>query len=221
MPSKHAPLAPSSSMYWSKCLNYNCNNKENEASKKGTYLHYIAEAVLNDTNIKVDETIKIEKSDLLFLKDYINFINNIENKKTVEIEKKVVYNNLIWGTVDCYIITNNNILHIIDLKTGFIQIDSLDNMQLIIYALGVLKDNPNIETVKLTIYQKDNVNQSIYTPAELEPYKTLLDKITYNYENNIKPYISGSHCKYCSNKLKCTAFNSAFYNLISRLFEKK
>lgn len=113
----------------------------------------------NGEEIEVTEYVSDETTNIV--SGYLDYIKSFL-KKGMEwgVENKVDLTDWInngSGTCDFYTLDREEgVLHICDLKTGRVQVSAKDNMQLQLYALGVLKkvQTPEkVKKVKLHIYQ--------------------------------------------------------------------
>ena len=97
--------------------------------------------------------------------DYADFVYGVyaEAKKTCKdpvafFEKRVSIDDLVpgcFGTTDFGCVADG-VLHIVDLKTGFIEVRCENNSQMMIYALGCLREFDflyDITSVRMTIFQ--------------------------------------------------------------------
>lgn len=170
---------------------------------KENYDEDINEIVI--TNEMVDATQKY----LIFLKSLGGeiLIENIEKKVSLEFE-----NLTISGTADC-IIDDLFDTHIVDLKYGRLPVSPADNLQLIIYALAHIQNNPmcdNNKSIHLHIFQPrsydDNFEKTFTTTIEslkivwLPQLEQIIDKI---YNAKRLSFVVGDHCKWCNGVKSC------------------
>lgn len=126
------------------------------------------------------------------------------------------------GTVDVQIHTLTHV-DIIDYKDGMGVVSAKDNAQLELYALGVLADNPHIQTVRMTIVQPKLVVKGIKAItsydmmavdllARVEQYKTAAAAT----DSPDAPLVPGeSQCKFCKAKGSCSALASNVMEALS------
>lgn len=166
---------------------------------------------------------------------YVEYILDIlgEIKKTckdpvVLVEQRLDFSNYVpegYGTGDCVIVADG-IIHIIDYKNGSgVKVDSYENPQMKLYALGALNLLDclyNINTVSMTIFQPRIANISTY---EMEKDKliewannVLVPRAKLAYEGKGE-FVPGDHCRFCKCKIKCTARALANLQLASYEFK--
>ena len=124
-----------------------------------------------------------------------------------------------FGTADMVIITDKKI-QIIDLKLGKgVMVDAEENVQLMIYGLGVLDMADmlfDIETVELTIEQPRLEHFSTWeiSAEELRTWgREVLEpraKMALSGEGEFK---AGDHCRFCKARFQCRARAEEFLKL--------
>jgi len=119
------------------------------------------------------------------------------------------------GTVDVQIHTGTHV-DIIDYKDGMGIVSAKDNQQLELYALGVLADNPHIESVRMTIIQPKLAMRgmkaitsydmmAVDLLARVDQYKAAAAAT----DSPDAPLVPGeSQCKFCKAKGSCSALAS-------------
>lgn len=183
---KHALLSASSSHRWLKhapiaLLEAMVTEEESsEAAEQGTAAHAMAEHFLK---LKLGQDSSLEGSiyhdDEMerYCQDYANFV--VEHKESLGentllfIEQRLDFSRYVpegFGTGDAVLISDN-ILHIIDFKYGKWYVNSENNTQLLLYALGALElvdSIYDIEEVRMTIFQPRIGNVSTWA-MDTEP----------------------------------------------------
>lgn len=126
------------------------------------------------------------------------------------------------GTVDVQIHTLTHV-DIIDYKDGAGIVSAKDNQQLELYALGVLADNPHIQSVRMTIIQPKLAQRgmkaitsydmmAVDLLARVEQYKAAAAAT----DNPDAPLVPGeSQCKFCKAKGSCSALASNVMEALS------
>ena len=126
------------------------------------------------------------------------------------------------GTVDVQIHAGTHV-DIIDYKDGAGIVSAKDNQQLELYALGVLADNPHIQSVRMTIIQPKLAQRgmkaitsydmlAIDLLARVEQYKAAAAAT----DNPDAPLVPGeSQCKFCKAKGSCSALASNVMEALS------
>lgn len=195
-------------------------------SDAGSVAHKIAELLLNKA-LKSEEYSQQELDDLYkylpkdmnkHIVEYITYITKeAKGAKYVGIEEPVKDEYLqINGRIDSYIVSDD-LIEVIDFKTGKVKLVEPDNMQMILYAYCLGIKYPNIKEFKLTICQpalwseksiyisrwelfqrKEEANDAFYR------WKLLLNADEEFYRN------PGSHCDefMCPLKSTCAAYHA-------------
>lgn len=126
------------------------------------------------------------------------------------------------GTVDVQIHAGTHV-DIIDYKGGMGIVSAQDNEQLELYALGVLADNPHIQSVRMTIIQPKLAQRgmkaitsydmmAVDLLARVEQYKAAAAAT----DNPDAPLVPGeSQCKFCKAKGSCSALASNVMEALS------
>lgn len=233
MPRKHAILSPSSSARWLVCppsavLNAQLEDTNSPYAKEGTLAHSLAEVKVRKAlgeEVVVPICNDAEMSECTEL--YCDFIMEaVENARvfcrdpTVYVEQEISAEK--WaegcrGTADCILISDN-ILHIIDLKYGQLEVSAQNNSQLRIYAISAVDAFAplyDFKEVKMTIFQPrlnhcDTFSESVEDLMEwaehtLRPTAELAAK-------GEGEFFAGEHCRFC--KVKATCRKRAEYNLM-------
>jgi hypothetical protein len=126
------------------------------------------------------------------------------NRDIVQFEQYVKTDFGVGGTADCIVIDWPAELHIIDFKYGKrVSVDPFENLQLLIYAIGALNIEDDIEKVTLHIIQpRDKYGNHIKTwtlsKDELETkWIPKLKKAVSNCHNKQTTFKLGDWCRWC------------------------
>jgi len=164
-----------------------------------------------------DPKIKVQwdKSCETAVDSYISLINKLYreyNIKEIYIEESVVlkfYETEIRGKIDCALVSDDY-LFIIDLKTGRIKVETEDDPQILMYALGFVqklnKQGKLPQTIVIgisqeIIYNTELISYSLndmkewYKKQALPMWEINNDKLVYRPDTKA--------CKYCVNNAKC------------------
>jgi len=217
---KHALLSASSAHRWLVCtpsarLCEGIKGESSVAAEEGTLAHTVAELKLLKQFDKV-EKLRIDKEMDEHTDNYVQWARElIDSKKTKAhgIESRISYTDFApggFGTCDLWALQDNG-LHIADLKYGRTYVETSDNPQLLLYALGVCEKIGHlydIKTIHMHIYQPriNNIKTSVITSTDL--YKWATDVLRPQAEKayrGIGDIVPGSHCKYCKMAGKCKA----------------
>jgi len=224
---KHASLSPSSSSRWldcpasiKACAEY--ENTSNAASEWGTQVHYIGEQLLKGETINVgdvlcedgQEAFEVDEEMLEVALDYANYVREYINEDSVVlIEEKLDLSFIApdtFGTSDATIL-NDDVLHVVDLKTGHNIVSAENNTQLMLYALGAyhkLKHLSFIEEVTLHIVQTRAGNISSWSCSvedllEFEEFAKKQAQKALSDEAEFNP--TPRACKWCPHQANCEA----------------
>jgi len=225
----HAVLSASSSHRWLNCLpsarlELEFENKESTAAAEGSAAHGLCEHKLRKA-LRMRSKRPISKYDSDEMEEhsdaYVDFVmEQLEIAKRgckdplVLIEQKLDFSYYVpqgFGTGDCIIISDEK-LHIIDFKYGMgILVNSVDNPQMKLYALGALEIYDSLYDVKevsMTIFQPRRENISTWTipVEELNDWaeNELKSKARKAYDGEGE-YLPGEWCTFCRAAVKCRA----------------
>lgn len=136
--------------------------------------------------------------------------SNTLDREVVQFEQYVKTDFGIGGTADCIIIDWPTDLHIIDFKYGAgVSVDAFENLQLLIYAIGALNIEDDIEQVTLHIIQpRDKYGNYIKTwtlsKIELETkWVPQLSKAVSRCIEKQDTYVLGNWCQWCKGANVC------------------
>ncbi|MEA4972943.1 MAG: DUF2800 domain-containing protein [Candidatus Metalachnospira sp.] len=192
----HALLSASSADKWLHCtpsarMEQMFPDASGESAAEGTLAHELGELKLRlyfghiQKAAYTKEFNKIKKNELYakdidnYTEDYLEYIKSVEislaNKPYAVFEMRVDYSKYApegFGTVDCMLISGNEV-HVIDFKYGktvFVPVE--DNPQLKLYALGVIERYGSLFPVdKVTLHivqpRKDNMSKWSITIKDL------------------------------------------------------
>lgn len=225
----HSILSPSGSHRWLNCtpsamLEQEFENKTTEAAEEGTAAHAFCEHKLRKL-LKLRSKRPVSDYDSDEMQEctdaYVDFVNEqLEiakqrcNDPLILVEEKVDFSRYVpdgFGTVDCLIISDDE-LHIVDFKYGQgVLVDAFDNPQMKCYALGALETYGNL-------YDITNVSMSIFQPRRenVSTWKTTVKELRNWAENVLKPkaelalkgegeYRCGEWCRFCRAAVRCRA----------------
>ena len=225
--SAHAKLGPSAAKRWMRCTASVAElerlerqlgpEPSGEYAQAGTAKHEAAEYCLRrpnslpeDTVGKVFEGYMIQEDDVEHFAQYVEMVRNLgKNADLLELETQVKVLDEVWGTADAIVIRDGT-LFVIDLKTGYHEIEAEDNPQLMLYGLGAyLAYSPiwEINEICLIISQPRTGHQSLWNigPEVLEKFHgEVLDAVKEVEEDpQFRP--SAGACEWCRNRATCPA----------------
>ena len=208
---QHARVSPSGYKRWMNCPGaYTLQEKlgdlipednGSEAATLGTELHARAEAALKGECEPCEAT-----------QFYVSFCRQLAAQKDAEmiVEAKVP---LFWsreehGYADCVIRTEDTV-HVIDLKTGSIPIDAVNNYQLLTYAYGMGMTSTEVFT--MTIIQD---NEAKSWSLSVDQIEALSSVIGVKAQAALNPYIhelnaSDEACMFCPCRPFCKEYTAS------------
>lgn len=116
-------------------------------------------------------------------------------------------------------------LIILDFKYGRVTVPVVDNVQLMLYAMGAssLPNIGTIESVELCIVQPKDffmpIKREFIEPNHLTKWAKYLKQQYEASKNPNAPRVAGSHCKYCSGKVQCPEYLLAVQDVPEPPFE--
>ena len=240
----HARFSPSSGSRYRNCppallLEEQFEDEQSPYAAEGSAGHRMAEYLINKHLKRRDKRpVSDYYSDELLeaVDDYVAYvIGQIEEAKRIcsspvfAVEQRV---DLRWHVQDCFgtadmVIITDKKLQIIDLKLGKgVMVDAEENVQLMIYGLGVLDMADmlfDIETVELTIEQPRLEHFSTWeiSAEELRTWgREVLEpraKMALSGEGEFK---AGDHCRFCKARFQCRARAEEFLKLAQMEFKE-
>lgn len=181
-----------------------------EAAAIGTAIHELSEKLLTTGAIPID----VDPEHLAMAQNYTNFVNAlVENprKRMIEVNVDAGLKSLhpsLGGTADAVLVDGDH-LHVIDLKTGRVEVEAKDNKQLLTYALGVMRQLNAPATIQCTMHIfQPKVGHSNCTVSGTDliehghsPKAAAELALTDDAPTNPSP----DACKYCKAKTICPA----------------
>lgn len=229
---QHSHFSPSAAMRYIMCqASYSLeqiykrsneySNETNNFAKRGNVLHnFIYEAVNNKKLLDSYEYLDINGVE--DVTDYIKYAYDsildiklqFENANINEYLEHTVRMDFIasevYGTCDYYAFDDKKLV-IVDYKFGRIKISAKDNIQLLLYMLGIFYKHAltTVTTVEFYIIQPLHYEVSHHklsiSQEVLEHYVDLFREIVKNLFKNSNNYNIGSACTYCKVKHMCPA----------------
>lgn len=225
---EHAKLSPSSARRWMACpgsvvLEANEPDIENEYATEGTEAHRLAYDMISGIAI-VTGSRGQSKETIDHLQKYVSYVREKGLGHTVMLEQRlsiehITGENNAKGTADAVIVSENGeTITVIDLKYGMgVRVDAEENPQLMIYALGALRQFDTLGDFKkviLVIHQPrlNHISEWHTTPEVLHNFSLLVREAASEIKsaqqaNNILPFLAPGEkqCKFCKAKANCPA----------------
>jgi hypothetical protein len=171
-----------------------------EYSAFGTACHEAAEHVLRG------EVMQFTPEMLAIIEPYVEYVRGVEGVTRVNLSA-FGGPHPIWGTSDAQL-WSPIILEIVDLKSGFVDVQPERNEQLTLYAAGALGPNPApaIQHVFLTIVQPRSGGIKTWktTPAAILEHAREIVAASWDVQPGamLNP---GDHCRFCPAQGHCPA----------------
>lgn len=226
----HSLLSPSGSSRWSQCpasvrLTMHDENKTNAMAQRGTDIHQLGEGMLNGTEYIVNSSVIRDDGNGMFYagkpmldeanayKDYVrSLMVGPHSELFVESKVDIFSEYDISGHVDACVI-DQDVLHVIDLKTGAGAVSAESNSQMMMYAIGLYEEHEmfyDIDTIKLHIVQNNamiqNSNAWECSVDDLMDFKEWIGeraKLALQEDSECNP--SEKACQWCGYASKCQA----------------
>lgn len=196
----------------------------NQAAVRGTAIHEIADHILNliarNYSTYDQEHLEVAIGYTEYCKALCVGIFKLYSERRVDVFKDLD----IFGTGDCFIwLPEENVLHMVDLKTGRLWVGVVGNWQLIAYVYGFMLEHPEI------VEKNPNVVFHIFQPGNSQepwavPYHTILEdylpkmreasSIAYDIYHGRIELNDALHlrindsCQYCRARGSCSALRN-------------
>lgn len=251
---KHSEWSASGCERWWNCPGSValCRNEPDKTSvyaAEGSLAHDICSDVLNqkkkldDLDTLIGDTVMVDGHEIEITEEmidavveYVQFITEVSReigldannvRRFMHVEQKFSISEDVWGTADCAFIIPFDRIVVIDFKYGAgIAVDVKDNKQLMMYALGVFKDNNHdITEVETIIVQprsrhKDgSIRRDICTVQELVAFGKELEQKIQDTKQKNPALNTGDWCRFCSANYKCPALAQQSTDLAVQAFE--
>jgi len=213
--SDHSIISPSTAHRWMICsasamLSRLCPKREaGDAAQRGTLMHKAAET--GDFSELTDE-------ETVMVKEYLSFLPNSEDVLWIKTESRTgmltpPVHPLHFGTIDSAWMTRTRILHVLDFKSGKIEVSPVSNPQLIGYVSEeVFKLDKPIEGIRLGIFQPKVSKKPQWWCLSYEqflPYYNMYRSGAHKCFD-APEFVQGTHCKFCPAEGSiCNALRSA------------
>ena len=163
-------------------------------------------------------------SDNELVQGYLEYVRSLIKGGVVRAEMRVSLSDYcpdMFGTADAVVISGNNELHVVDLKTGSHPVMAENNPQLLAYALGVIDAMVgDFWGIYLHIYQPGNISTTKVTKSELYAFGDYLRDATERALTPNEFYgVSESNCKYCKYAPQCPALHAHSLEVVGGDFE--
>ena len=207
----HARCSPSAYRKWSTCPGSLTLEKKlgdllpddegSDAANLGTQLHSTAEQALKGECEPCEAT--------QFYVDYCRDAAAADDAEMiVEALVPLFYSREEHGYADC-VVRTDKVVHIIDLKTGCIPVNAVDNWQLLIYAYGM--GLLSTETFKMTIIQNDEAKTWTVSAEQADALASVIGVKAQAAMNDYIHELAASDdaCRWCPCKAYCPAFTES------------
>lgn len=223
---------------WSRCKAYlqmlqNCPPDEgSDSAREGTAAHHFSEEAIQcgffdvrelvgNVDAETGVTCTEEMADYCNVYTYrVKELIDMCRALGVEVHYRTEYRvNLshiypgFFGTRDFHVIAVfNNWAIVIDLKFGRVNVDAYDNRQCMCYALDIIHEFPQVETVRFEIVQPRGnkavgpIDVADYLREQLQAFAGVAREYQEgNHSTEIQEATSGRHCRHCPAIGRCRA----------------
>lgn len=201
---QHSILSPSSSHRWIRCpgSKHGRSGDTSPAAEEGTRLHEVAYTHdLATTTEGLPDKVKA----------FLDFLVETEGELQRELTLESIRLPEFFGTADA-IITTEDEIYVVDLKTGNTHVPAKDNYQLQCYLCIAREHFPDKKKFYGVIVQ-DGVDATSFTAKQLDKFWRRIEKAaTSNYR------AAGSHCQYCPLLKSCDTAKEWVVSLGSTMF---
>lgn len=215
--SVHSLWSPSAAARWINCpgsINLCRDIPEPPSSfyaRWGTDCHKLAEDIFKQPQTNY---VQADPEMLDVARQFVDYClslgcTNYKSEQRVSLEAFLLPD--IYGTADFIGTTSDNVLHVVDLKTGKgVRVSAENNSQLKIYALGATDGwLINYNKIVCHIFQprvEDGITSATYTPEELSDWLHNILIPAYKATLSlVAPLIPGSYCRWCRAAGICSA----------------
>jgi len=242
---EHSIAAPSSSGRWVHCEGSIMlearvpDTSKKDAANEGLCSHELAadliyhwanDRTLDPENLRikyvgkysfhgVKVTDAIFDGALLYVRDVIIVSTGCEHGKNFAIEDKLQIpkvHDVCFGTCDCWYFNEvTGILHIWDLKYGFLAVEAYANWQLLCYASGIVSNGIKPKFIDIRIVQPRSyrpgwpVHTWQFKAGDLQSFEARLNASANRALGNTPTVMTGPHCRFCRARYGCGAANNA------------
>ena len=190
-------------------------------AKEGTVCHGHAEEALLAGETPVLDDKEMQQS----VEIYFRYCDpKIEVASNYGVEARVVADEELFGTVDCWVYhAAERMLEIIDLKYGFNPVEPEENRQAMTYAALVFLDDEipiteeDVDIIRITIIQPRGAGTTSWdtTPGHIGKHLEVVDGAINASKLDNPPGAMGPHCKWCPAKIICPILTAAEEGLTS------
>jgi len=240
----HAACSPSSAAMWMTCpasvtMTKDMVRPSSKYAREGTAAHKVAELNLQG-DIFLPDKVTVEGEEFIVspgmcraINPYVSYVQSLTGPDAdVFFEQRISVpftRGLVWGTLDCGVLTAKGALHIVDLKYGKgVRVDPF-GPQLRLYALGLaamlrMDLNSRQTPVTLTICQPRVEGPSIrsHTTQLWHLFDWLSDLVIPaldRIEAGDTIENAGPHCRWCVRSSECAAFARRHQNHAAAAFD--
>ena len=186
----------------------NDESRDTSAADAGTRIHKAVE--INNPDMLVDDDERLACMKALMVKQQLQ----AEYPEAITIQEMKVASSLNHGTADLVMVDLTARLAVVyDWKFGRVKVpDPEFNIQLLNYAYNVFAEIPEVNTIKLGVFQPYVSDEAAFCTVEraaMPSIKIRIDAITANADDPPAEPVPNDNCQYCGNKSKCYHWTNA------------
>lgn len=221
---------PSDAGIWFNCSASGIHNAQHAKiehdevySKEGDCAHEVAHSKLVKIPVEVGDIyhdVPVSAEMLTEIDGYVEAVNETPGRVRFyenKVDCSIIYPGM-EGCVDAWVMTDDNWLHVFDLKYGHTFVEAEENKALLIYARSIIdrhmKRVPRGVTLHIhqpkSALQGEDVHRSWDITLEELGFWTaqLQDAAKAMYSSDCMYHV-GPHCRYCDNRYSCSALLKA------------
>tara|TARA_R110000772_G_scaffold5454_4_gene19504 strand:+ start:13101 stop:14165 length:1065 start_codon:yes stop_codon:yes gene_type:complete len=208
-------------------------------AQRGTDIHQLGEGILIGTEYTMNSSVQRDMGNGMFYagapmleeaEAYAKYVKALmvapHAELFVESKVSIIPEHDVSGHVDACVITQN-VLHVIDLKTGGGAVDAENNSQMMMYAIGLYEEHEmfyDIDIIKLHIVQNNamiqNTNAWECTVDDLMDFKEwIIERARLARQEDSECNPSEKACQWCSYSSRCQALHDFTVGIVTGDFE--
>lgn len=232
-------LRPSAANLWMNCPGFAKLSSTlppdapSDPAREGTCAAWVAEMVLTGQAARCADLIEtqhpengwlIESSMAKHIQKYVDLVRSYGG--SIHAERRVVFNDLVAGTPDCFAVSDNGTLRVDDLKYGY-EIVEPSSQQVWVYAAALYRmlksQGVVIHQIVVGIYQPRAFHpQGVHrtrtlSAQDIEAFAKRAEQAAQAAQQPDALCIAGTWCRRCSAAHKCAAVTHEVYRAVTTM----
>ena len=185
--------------------------ESNEAAKEGILAHKTLECMLKGDSCPPEATSDM-LADAVWAENIISFhaADAFDLGSETKIDLGFIYPGM-FGYIDARTYDHEGTLHVFDYKYGHSPVQAAGNLQMVVYALGLVHGKPMPDRIVLHILQPNtNLQHNFHVYLGKDFYMEWFPRIKAICDNAVKgtDLNTGEHCRYCPKAYNCPALKA-------------